>query len=281
MADGKVLTLAFLGAHPLQAARVLESLSVADAAALLAEVPARIGAPVLAAMLPPAAARVVAALAEAQILALLSAAGTHATVAILRHIPEASRTRLLAGLPTAAALASRLLLGFPEDSVGAWADPEVIALTPGTRAAEALTRVRQAQSGGIDRVLVVDSERRVLGDVSLEALLHAPEAVSLAALSTGPPATLPAMMPLAAASAVDHWESNSSLPVVDRDGRLIGTLRHTAVSRALSDRMRAPRPGGGSLAGALASGYWSVVSGLAGASLAALPRVKRVLPEHR
>ena len=103
-------------------------------------------------------------------------------VALLRHIPDPRRTRLIAGLPTVAALASRVLLGFPEDAVGAWADPEVIALAPTTSATQALQRVRQGQETGVERILVVDAQRKMLGDVSLEALLHAPGAMTVAVL---------------------------------------------------------------------------------------------------
>ena len=58
MANPESLTLAFVTAHPAEAARILERLNASDAAALFDRVPARAGAPVLTAMLPSAAARV-------------------------------------------------------------------------------------------------------------------------------------------------------------------------------------------------------------------------------
>ena len=51
MAEAQALTLAFLADHPAEAARVVETLAVSDAAALFAEIPARVGAHVLTAML--------------------------------------------------------------------------------------------------------------------------------------------------------------------------------------------------------------------------------------
>ena len=56
MAEAGTLTLAFVSSHPVEAARVLEGLPGADAAALFASLPARAAAPALAAMLPAAAA---------------------------------------------------------------------------------------------------------------------------------------------------------------------------------------------------------------------------------
>lgn len=280
MADARSLTLAFMSTHAADAARVLETLPVAQATALVAELPARVSAPALAAMLPPAAARILAGLSDDQALAVLTAAGTQVAVAILRHVAEVARERLVAGLPTASALASRVLLGFPEDAIGAWADPEVVALPPTTRVDAALQRMRQGRESSLENILIVDTQRHIRGAVSVEALLRAPETVSIATLMRAPAATLSAMMPVTAAAGLEVWSRTSMLPVVDRDERLIGVLHRLTVTRALRDRTRqASTEHTGSLAGALASSYWSVVSGLAGATMALLPAVKRVLPE--
>ena len=280
MPETQALTLAFLADHPAEAARVVETLPVPDAAALLAEIPARIGAPVLTAMLTTAAARMLAALDDAHVLALLTQAGTQTSVALLRHVPDPRRTCLIDGLPTVAALASRMLLGFPEDAVGAWADPAVIALAPTTTATQALQRVRQGQETGVERILVVDAERKLLGDVSLEALLHAPESMTVAALMHPTATTLPAMMPIAAATALRAWEEGSALPVVDREEHLIGVLHRSALSRAMRERVRHLQADTTtSVTGLLTSGYWNIFSALSSATLALLPAVDRVLPE--
>ena len=280
MPEPQALTLAFLTDHPGEAARVVEALPVADASALFREIPARVGSPVLAAMLPTAAARMLGALTDAHVLALLTAAGTQTAVALLRHIADPRRTQLIDGLPTVAALASRVLLGFPEDAVGAWSDPEVIALAPGTTAGHALHRVRQGPEAGVDRILVVDADRKLLGDVSLEALLHAPEYATLASVMRAATTTLPAMMPIAAAAALRAWERGSALTVVDREQRLIGILRRSTLARALRERAtRRQAHTAQSISAVLAGSYWNVIAGLAGAALALLPDVNRVRVE--
>ena len=174
MADAERLTLAYLGAHPGDAARVLERMPAADCAGLLARVPARVAGPVVAAMLPTAAARNVAALEDGPAMALLATLGPHAAVTVLRHVAEPRRTRLIEGLPTATALASRLLLGYEEDAVGAWTDPDVVALLPDTRVDDALQRARNGGAARVERVYVIDREQRLLGSLALAALLPPP-----------------------------------------------------------------------------------------------------------
>jgi magnesium transporter len=274
------LAYAFMRSHPAEAARVIEAVAPSEAAALFAAAPARLGAAVLAAMLPAAAARVVDALEDERAMALLAALRAQAAVLVLRHIDEPRRGRLIAGLPTASALASRLLLGYPEDSVGAWADPHVLAFSGETRAAAALERVRGAE-GSAERLFVVGPGQRLAGWLRLERLVRSPEGSPLDALMSRADAVLAAHTPLS--GAVDHpgWLEHAALPVVQADGCLLGLLTSDALARALG--RSAPRAAPGepqSLAGVLAAGGWTAVSGMVEAAALLLPSVPPVGRSH-
>lgn len=284
MATGAdTLTLAFLNAHPDRAARVLERLAGADAAELFVRIPARSGGPVLAAMLPPSAARVLAALQDTTAQALLTACGAQAAVAILRHVGEPLRTRLIEGLPTIIALASRLLLGALEDSIGGWIDPDIVVVPTDGTVGDALIRVRRGAETEATQLYVVDPSQRLVGVVELAALLRAAETTAIATLMRVPPAVLGAAMPLASAVADPGWDDAAVLPVVERGDRLLGVLRRSALRRALAQtRGRGDiEVGDASVLGVLARGYWDAVSGLAETGLAMLPATGRVLPEER
>jgi magnesium transporter len=280
MAEAKTLTLAFVSSHPADAARVLEALPAVDAAALFASLPARAVAPALTAMASPVAARIVLALDDTEALRLLSAAGVQGAVGILRHVAEPRRTRLIEGLSTAAALASRLLLGYPEDTVGAWADPETISLAPGATAAEALARVRSETDLDGGEIYVVGKDQLLLGLVDLQVLLRVPDTTLLSALMRTPAGTLPAIMALSGAAAHQGWKQASVLPVVESGKRLVGVLHAEKLAQALSRGARRPETSDETLAGMVARSYWDTVSGLLGAGLNILPPVKRVLPEE-
>lgn len=279
MADDRdhALSLAFMRGHPAQAAQVLESLPADAAAVLFSQAPARLGAPVLAAMLPHRAAQCVEALGDARALELLAPMGTQPTVAVLRHLPEARRESLISGLPTAAALASTLLLGYAEDTLGAWANPDVVMLPADTRATHALEHMQQAPATQA-QLFVADGERRLAGIVSLGALLQAPEGATLATLMQRPAHVLAAHAPLSAAPAHPGWESASVLPVVEPGERLVGVMTRDALTRAL--RRAAPSPASpdreATLPVLLARGYWQALSGLLEVGLALLPKVPAV-----
>ena len=277
-AGAQPLSLAFMRAHSAQAARVLEGLPPDEAAALFARVPARLGGAVLAAMLPQSAARCVAQLDDERALELLSSMGTQPIVAVLRYQGEARRRNLVKGLPTSAALASSLLLGYGEDTLGAWADPDVVVLAPDTRAADALQRMRQAATAH-ELVLVADGQRKLAGMVSLGLLLRAPDAATLATLLQPPAGLLAAHAPLSGSSAHPGWERASLLPVVEPGNRVVGVMTRDGLARASRRAVeQAARDAESRLSPLLARGYWQTLSGLIECSLTLLPRVDPVQP---
>jgi magnesium transporter len=233
-------------------------------------------------MLPSAAARILGSLHDEPALALLAAAGAQAAVTVLRYIPEPRRSRLLEGLPTATAVASRVLLGYPDDSVGAWADPDVIALAPETRVSDALERVRGGDEKKVEQVYAVDHDQRLIGIVDLLELLRVPDSTTLAAVLHKPLAMLTAMTPLTGAATQRGWQLSSVLPVVERDGRLIGVMHRATLARAMARSRATTQPANDvTITGVLTRGYWDAASGLAEASLWLLPPAKPVLPEDK
>lgn len=276
MASAESLSHAFMRAHPEAAAQVLEAQPASEAGALFARVPARIAAPVLGAMIPAAAARALGALEEERAIELLAALDARQAAAVLRRSAEPLRSRLLAGLPTARALASRLLLGHPEDTAGAWADPEVAALSAQARVGEALECARREEAS-VERVYVVGAGQRLLGSVSLGALLRAGEQAALDSLMTPAESALTARTPLAAAAAHPGWRRDSALPVVEAGERLLGVLTRETLERALaSTAVRRKADAEGTLAGMLARGYWEALSGVVLSAAALLPPVRAV-----
>jgi magnesium transporter len=282
MADSRDLALAFLQAHAAEAARVLESLPTSEASALFASIGPASGAAAMAAMLPTAAARILAQMPEGDAGALLNTSGTQSAVAVLRHMPATMRGRVLAGMPPASALAAQMLLGFPDDTVGAWMDSAVVAVPASFDVHAALAHLRTAPDTELDHIFVVDTEQHLHGCIGLHALLRADERAMLSGLIRPVATTLSVMMPIASARTSSLWEKSHALPVIDHDQRLIGVLRRTTLTRALRSRHRgaAEAASSGSVAGALAGSYWDVVSGLSTASLGLLPTVKRVQPEE-
>ncbi|MEO5700149.1 MAG: CBS domain-containing protein [Casimicrobiaceae bacterium] len=267
MADPDVLTHAFLASHPADAARVLEAMGAEDAMALFERVPVRLAAPVLEVMRPYTAARALP-VDVARGAMLLSGLSVPAAATLLRYLPESRRAALIDGLPTGMALACRALLGYPEDSVGACVDPDVVALLGESRVREALDALRETRVKRTGAVYVVDRDRRPLGQVELPALLQAAPETRLKTLARGLPGTLPAVTPIGAAQEHPVWQRADVVPVVERGGALVGVIARSALNQ---DHDRSADAGSVDSFGALvATGYWHAVSALIEAALSAL-----------
>jgi Mg/Co/Ni transporter MgtE len=276
MASSEELSYTFLEAHPADAARVLERLAATEAGALLQSAPIRLASPVLRQMLPLAGARCLEQLEDNEIAGLMRGTGAQAGVALLRYFGAERRTRLLAELPTALTLAYELLLGYPEDSVGAWMDSRALAFPADMTVSESLERVRRADEALIADPFVIDRNQRLLGYVELSDLLRAGATTSLGRLVRPSTHRLPAQTLLTGLQEHHGWRETSTLPVVESGDRLVGAFTHAALQRALSmDQVTPlPSPAKDTLVG-IAGAYWFSVSALVQALVGILPVERR------
>lgn len=274
---GIELALGLLRTHPETAAAVLETLPAGSAAALLDDVPPRIAAPVVARMLPSPASRCLLRIATDRAAAIINDMPAAGAAQLLRAWPAERRDPLLTALPNRTSILIRLLLGFPGTSVGAWMDPEPPLLPDDASAGAALDRLR-AEARDVERVVfVVDREQQLRGRVRTAELLRADPAAPLHSLIETAAVTLQARGDLLGYRDDPGWIPGDPLPVLARDGRVIGVLSHSNMVRGLA----AARPAGEGVLGDpamnLADGYWlglaALVEGLIGILPAGSPAV--------
>lgn len=258
MARAEQLSLAFLEAHPADAARVLERLAPESAAALLETAPVRLTAPVVRRMMPFHAARCVETLEAETAAGLMRALGPQSGTAVLRYLLPEQRDAILEQLPSAVAALFRLLVGYPEDTVGAWMDPDALALHGDRPAEEALAhmnRVRDPERA-LHVYVVSPDHQQLQGVAHLAEVVRASPNVPLARLMHAPPAVLRARAGLRSAHAHPAWEDLRALPVVDWGGRFAGVLHRTDLTRALTQQGPVSPAQAGEALAALAGAYW-------------------------
>ena len=281
MARTRELSLAFAETHPSDAARVLEHLPVTDATAFLTLLPARLGAPVLRHMLPTSAARCLEQLDDEAAAGLVHDLDAQAGTAMLRYVEHRRREQLVTQLPTASALAFRLLLTYPEDTVGAWINPHCLAVTPDTPVNEALERLRQSSESAGTYLFVVNTDQRLRGIATITDLLRAGRGATIAQVMRPPRHHLSARASLSAARDHEGWQEFHALPVVERQDRFIGALEFQGLCRALDQSSHGdpvpPTPDDISL---LASSGWLMFASLLHTLVTLLPTRTRGENRH-
>lgn len=267
------LSRAFVETHAEEAARVLEALPAADTAHFVAALSPQLAASVLRQMSPPYCAKLFALLGDEQATGLFRVVGPQVAAQILQQFSTERQARLLALLPVGAAVAIRLLIGYPVGTCGACMNPWPLALMPDTTAAEALEQIRRFEGEIGDCVFVTDDQHKLQGVAGLHALVRAEPETALAALMAAPMHKVSALATASAVAGQAGWDEYHVLPVVERENRLVGALHRHALVATLATKPSGPAP---DLAGGVAGAYWQTVAGLAQIVVSTLPPVSPV-----
>ncbi len=263
MAKPAGLTLAFLQRQPQAAARVIEEIDAADGAAFLATVPARIGASVVAAMVPWNAARCVERLTDDHAGGLIRAMAYQDGTTILRLVSKDRVGTILEQLPKRLAKNFSTSLTYPKGSVGAWMDHGVPVFTADHTVADALKLLQRGGGRTLQHVFIVDSGRRFAGAVSLGELLHGGPQTPLAEIMDRSVLPLSNRATLLSVTDRPQWDNFTMLPVIGRRKQILGGLTRENLRKGLEeDGSRAPVLNPNSMVGHLLVSYLVVCSGL-------------------
>jgi magnesium transporter len=278
MPELRGLSKAFVEAHPADAARVLEALPAAETAGFVAQLDARLGAPVVRQMGPAYAARVVALLEEGCAGSLIQIMGPQPAAQIVQNLTNDRQMKLLARLPVGTSIAIRLLVGYPRGTCGAYMDPAVATLAPDMNAGDALQQIRTQDGDVHDCAFVRNGQRRLCGVLRLAALVRAPSRELVSVLMEPPVHTLAALASVNVAASHPGWDQFLVMPVVERENRLVGALhrRVLAAALALPGARREP-----SAASGVFAAYWHTVSALTELAVGALPPVPPILEKEK
>jgi magnesium transporter len=238
----------FVSTHPEDAARLIEQHEAAESARFIEQLAAADAARVLERMNQAVAAHCVDAMQPEQGAAAIALLAPAIAAQLLRRLPAQQRDALLETLrEDDAGKRLRRLLTHPEGTVGAIADPGVLALAEDVSVGEALRQLRRFHGAAHHHVYVVDRAQRLMGVVHLRDLVGSRHRAALRSIMQPTRAYLSARSRLTTAAAHPAWRELDTLPVADDAGVLLGMVRH----RQLRDV--AQPEAAGTLTGALVS----------------------------
>lgn len=254
------LALHFLEEEPQAGARRLELQEAEHSAALLHKAPAPIAAKVLAAMLPTFAAPVLALLDNEDAARLLKALTNADIAALLRQSQEASRHRLLGLLPLKKQTACHLLLSYPDYTVGAWTETDLLVLDHQMDAADAMLRLKKRAYSETRDIYLVNEKRQISGKLSVYDVLRASQTTPLARLMQPGPHSISGFTELNAALELPVWRGQDTVAVVNQQQALLGIIHHHQLRHALS--RAEPTPESTPLPGDILGAYGASINAL-------------------
>ncbi|HSS63844.1 MAG TPA: CBS domain-containing protein [Gammaproteobacteria bacterium] len=222
---------AFMRRHPIAAARLLEKYSPRQLGELFEKASQESVAPTLEYMSADRGADCLATMEPKSAARLLAALHTDFQLAIMRVSKPAVREALLVALDDEISEPLKLMLRYPEGTVGELMDAFVFTVPNDITVQETLKRARAASLEVPFYVYVLDRTQRLVGVASLKNLIRAKRSDPVSSLMNR---DVVALNPMALKSAMvksTHWRSFHTLPVTEEDGVFLGVVRYETISR--------------------------------------------------
>jgi magnesium transporter len=222
---------AFMRKHPVEAARLLEKYSSRQLAALFEQTSSESVAPTLEHMSPDLGADCLAAMETRSATQLFALLHTDCQLAVMRVSKPVIREALLEALGNEISEPLKVMLRYPEGTVGELMDAFVLTVPDDITVQEALKRARAVALELPFYVYVLDRKQRLVGVISLKNLIRGKRSELVSSLMNRDVLALNPLAPKAAMVKSPYWRSFHTLPVTDEDGVFLGVVRYQTISR--------------------------------------------------
>jgi magnesium transporter len=219
--------------HPVDAARKIEELPVADVADAAARQPVKILTPVWRALLPETAAKLLAALPDELSDQLLAEVPPPLAVRLLGFMPEPEMKKRLSRIDPELKKDLEMLLSYPEDTAGRLMNTAVSTFRQDATVGDTLQRLRDNGMNTARSLFLVDDSQRLTGKVSLTDVALARPKTNLGSLEQPIVAVVRPIDPLSEVTQIFERGNILDLPVVDLDGILLGAVTHADLASTI------------------------------------------------
>ena len=229
------LGASYLRNFPTAAARRLESMTPADAAAILSRQPREIGLPVWLRLTASAGSLMLPYFGDEVALELLQALDAGPCARLLGRLEQAHRDHYLGLMDEAMAREMRGLLEYPPNSAGHIMDTRVLGFSAEISVAGAMQQLRRYPAGMRRRIYTLDADHRLRGQVELAQLVGADPEQRLDEIGDGIDFQVNDLALKEEVAEILRRNSVEALPVVDVNQRLLGVIRGVSAIETLKE----------------------------------------------
>lgn len=266
-------TLGLLAAHPQYAARTLEAATPEELATFLVGLPETIAAAVVRELSPALAAASLSMLDAREVAAVFQHIDIDVAAMILRRLNKEQRHDVVSHLPASNWVGLRMVLRYPEDTVGSVMDPNVLSVHEEMPIGNVLKNMRLFKNQLLHVVYVTDRNHALAGALDVRELFFAREQQFAGELTHHIDSIVTARTTLSSMYNDDVWLGQSELPIVDHNQRFLGVLHRNSLTKALDYLSLKTNSAAGLTETALALSelLWSACAGIFSGSVKQLP----------
>ena len=229
------LSREFLTSYPKEAARVLEQVPDEHVTALFNELPLQIAAPVLASMMPQKAVACFLMFSDAFAEKMVNVLPVISLARIYRLLSSAKQLELLAFLSEKYRSGLRRYLAYSPTSAGALLNPVVDLLPENITVADAIRRIEQTEHTVSCDIYIVNETHKLIGVIELGKLFITDHHIRLRDIMKRKTSSIPAHVTASTLLLHPGWKTQRRLPMVERDGTLIGVLDYSYLQEMVGD----------------------------------------------
>ncbi len=223
----------FLENHPENAARLLEKYEPSVLAEYLNSVTSESAANIFRQITPSIAADCLVNLDIDKTTAILEHFSIERTALLLMRMSLTDRIRIIRKLSPLTSNMVRLVLRYPQGTVGRAMNPNVFAINRYRCVSEVINSIQASYDQVRSKVYIIDDKNRLVGMVFIRDLLISEPDKPLEEIMREPEATIFARASLASVKNHPLWNDRDNLPVVDQSNKFIGILKRGVMLDAL------------------------------------------------
>lgn len=226
------IALHFLQEHPKDAARILEQFTPEQLAGYLEPVPSHAAAVVLKYIIPSIATECLKAMALDKSSSIIMHLGVERASLLLRRMKSSIRVQFIRSMSPVFANMTRLVLRYPEGTVGQVMDPDIFAVDENMTVDEVIKIIKNSPPLAHNEIFITGDRQQLLGIIDIRRLLIDDGDQTMQKIMQPPGLSIPARSSLASVMNHPQWLQQENIPVIDRSGVFIGILSRTMLHQA-------------------------------------------------
>lgn len=226
----------FLQEHPIDAARTLEQFAPDELAAYLENIPTDTAASVLKYIVPTIAVECLKHMPLEKSSPIIMQLGVERASLLLRRMKSGLRVQFIRAMSPIFANMTRLVLRYPEGTVGHVMNPNIFTVHEDMTVEEVIKVIKNTDELSHNEIFITGDKQQLLGIVDMRHLLTNNNQKPMKKIMQPPGECIPARSSLGSIKNIPGWNTRENIPVIDHFGVFIGILKRSVIHEYLSGR---------------------------------------------